>query len=189
MGVPLSDQGGYLALFDGLITGEVRNPYTGKVYQRMEVMDFYRSLLYRACRKPIDERTIDMLEMVRSFLDIPSDIHLCLLIEVRDSSVAEREVGPGQGIVKDMDEAFDRWMAAHLAHQKTVMDLFDEFRKGSMTEETTLIDSGERSLLDSQIGESLIEIMDREGSMSGFDSLFESRRSDLSSFQRRYVRP
>jgi hypothetical protein len=136
------EHGSYLALFNGVMTGEVRNPVTGRLYQRREIMEFYRTLLFTACKKPVNERTIDMLEMVRSFLEVPSDLHLALLIEARDSRADPPQPGPSEPIRRDMDATFDRWMAQHITHQEMVRDLFREFKDGSLeVERSSLLNS------------------------------------------------
>lgn len=136
------ERGSYLALFNGVMTGEVRNPITGRVYQRREIMEFYRSLLFKAVKKPIDQRALDMLEMVRSFLEVPSDIHLSLLIEARDSQMDAPLPGPSETMRKEMDATFEKWMAQHIAHQETVRGLFNEYRNESLqADRNGLLDS------------------------------------------------
>jgi len=136
-------------------------------------MDFYRSLMAKACKKPVDERSLEMLEMVRSFLDIPSDIHLSLLIEVRDRGAEVTFPMQGEAIAEDMNNSLDRWMAQHIKHQGIVRDLLDEFKEGTLDVKTPGGD------LHSYSG--LMEEMIVDGR--------KRKKESLATFERRYVKP
>lgn len=177
------ERGSYLALFNGVMTGEVRNPVTGRVYQRREIMDFYRSLLFLACKRPVNERTIDMLEMVRSFLEVPSDLHLSLLIEARDTRTDYPQPGPSEMMRRDMEATFDRWMARHIKHQETVKALFNEFREESMEVERSSLLSTDYQVMGSIRKPPIVEELTKTVDPGKFQG------KELKMFQERFLQP
>jgi len=181
-----TDSGGYLALFDGVITGEVRNPYTGKVHQRREIMEFYRSLMHLACNGPLDVRTLDMLEMVREFLDIPSDLHLNILIEVKNGSRGRPAPRIDEVLRKDMDYSLRKWLSEHEEHQRMVKDLFEDFKEEAAAGEFRSPSNG---VLDHTGSTSLMKDMEDDDFDMGYDSILFGKGRELSQFRKRYVKP
>jgi len=181
------ERGSYLALFNGVMTGEVKNPVTGRVYPRREMMEFYRLLLFKACQKPIDEKTIDMLEMVRSFLEVPSDIHLSLLIEARDSSLDPPQMNMSEAMRADMDITYSKWMAQHIAHQETIRGLFREFKEESMEVERNSLLREDYQVI--QVAKGIAHSSKTDDLEVKAEMLPPNKGKALRSFQERFLQP
>lgn len=112
-------KGGYLHLFDGVITGEVRNPHSRKIYSRRDIMNFYRNLLFKACSKEVDSRCHHMLDMIREMLHVPDDIHHALLNEVSELQNRKYRRIQNPYLVQEMDRLLELWLVEKPVYEGT----------------------------------------------------------------------
>ncbi|MGA1822807.1 MAG: hypothetical protein ACMUIG_09790 [Thermoplasmatota archaeon] len=110
---------GYLHLFDGIITGEVKDPHSRKVYSRRDIMNFYRDLLYRACSPDVDSRSLHMLDMIKEVLQVPMDIHQSLLEEVSRLGRKKDQRIQNPYLEREMNKALDVWLVEKPVYEGT----------------------------------------------------------------------
>lgn len=94
-------------LFNGNISGKVRNPVTGVVHTRSDVLAHYRYLLCRSVDDPANVRYRKLLRIIADLLEIPRDIHDELIKEAwRDRSIlGDPEVD--RYLKSDMDAMYE----------------------------------------------------------------------------------
>ena len=95
-------------LFEGKIIGEVKNPVTGNVHSRKEMMDHYRYLMKRSIDDPANIRLRKLMRLVADLLEIPRDIHAQLIAEAWQDPSLLKDVEIKRFIKADMEALYNR---------------------------------------------------------------------------------
>lgn len=99
----------FFRLFDGKITGKVKNPATGNVHSRKDLMDHYRYLMKRSIEDPANVRLRKLMRIVADLLEIPMDIHAQLIAEAWQDGSLLADVGLKAFIKADMEALYNKF--------------------------------------------------------------------------------
>jgi hypothetical protein len=95
-------------LFEGRITGDVKNPVTGNVHSRKDLMDHYRYLMKRSIDDPANIRLRKIMRLVADLLEIPMDIHAQLIAEAWQDITLLGDVELKTFIKADVEAMYNR---------------------------------------------------------------------------------
>jgi hypothetical protein len=176
------EEGNFLSLFDSEITGSVRDPFSGKIYGRKRIIDFYKTLLFISAKLHDKSRPAMMLEMIREFLEIPEDIHDELVAEAFINSEMGEDLKPEAELTRDFASSLNIWQGVHRQRQLQLKEMFEEFK--------TRRDPGLESMDDVLVQRDTLMEKIKENDMSVMgESIYGSGGSLLRRFKDRHIIP
>jgi hypothetical protein len=157
-------------LFDGKFTGEVKNPVTGNIHSRKDMMDHYRYLMKRAIDDPANIRLRKLMRIVADLLEIPRDIHAQLIAEAWQDPTRLKDVEIKNFIKADMEALYNRMTGDTFVDRTNGRPSSPPPRKRTEEEELEM----EKGLLDHYSG-----VYDEE-EMETYSLLLEMEEEDIS---------